>query len=363
MRILDRYITKSMVSTFLGCMFIFLFLYIVVDLFSHLDDVLKEKVVIAALLNYYLSFLPLMFIQVAPMACLLSLLYSIGNLSKTNEIIAMRSSGLSIWRISLPAIAFGLIVSSFVFMLNERFLPKAQSINYQLKNEMFKKDGSGENKNIYNLAVYGQDNKQFFIDIYHAKEQMMQNVVILEHDENQNVVSKITAKEAYFKKNRWLFRDCIMSYYDKDGRPLGEPFYFKNKIMYLNDKPKDFVNQQQKAMFMNIPQLSDYIKRLSNSGATAVLRNLKVDLYNKFTLPFTSLVIILVGIPFALGKSRRGQAVASLGLCIGISFLYYVFNQTSIAFGKLGVIPPVISAILSHAFFIIFSVMAIKHLP
>lgn len=363
MRILDKYITKSMVFTFLGCIFIFLFLYIIVDLFSHLDDVLKEKVVIAALLNYYLSFLPLMFIQVAPMACLLSLLYSIGNLSKTNEIIAMRSSGLSIWRISLPALAFGLIISSFVFMLNERFLPKAQNINYQLKNEMFKKSGSGENKNIYNLAVYGQDNKQFFIDIYHAKEQMMQNVVILEHDENQNVISKITAKEAHFKKNRWLFRDCIMSYYDKNGRPLGEPFYFKNKIMYLNDKPRDFVNQQQKAMFMNIPQLNDYIKRLSNSGATAVLRNLKVDLYNKFTLPFTSLVIILVGIPFALGRSKRGQAVASLGLCIGISFLYYVFNQTSIAFGKLGVIPPAISAILSHTFFTIFSIMAIKNLP
>ena len=363
MRILDRYVTKSMLSAFIGCMFVFIFLYIIVDLFSHLDDILKERAAIAALLNYYLSFLPLMFIQVSPLGCLLSLLYSIGNLSKTNEIIAMRSSGLSIWRISLPALIFGLLISGFVFMLNERSLPKAQSINYQLKAELFKQDASGEKSVIYNLALYGQDNKQFFIDIYHPKEEIMENPVILEHDENQNVVSKITAKKAYFRQNRWLFRDCIISYFNLKGELLGEPFYFKNKVIYLKDKPKDFLSQRQKTMFMNISQLNDYIKRLSNSGASAVLRKLKVNLYNKFTMPFTSLVIILVGIPFALGRSKRGQAIASLGLCIGISFLYYVFNQTSIAFGELGVIPPFVSAILSHAFFTASSILAIRRLP
>lgn len=362
MRILDRYIAKSMISAFLGCVFVFLFLYIIVDLFSHLDEILKEKVAITALLSYYLSFLPLMFTQVSPMACLLGLLYSIGNLSNNNEIIAMRSSGLSIWRISKPALIFGLLISGFVFMLSERFLPRAQNLNYQLKNEMFEKDASLGKKEIYNLAVYGQDNKQFFIDIYRPKEEIMEYVVILEHDENQNVVSKITAKKAYFKKNRWLFRECIISYYDNDGRPLGEPFYFKNKVMYLKDRPKDFLNQRQKIMFMNIAQLNDYIKRLSHSGAGAVLRKLKVDLYNKFTLPFTSLVIIMVGIPFALGARKRGQAIASLGLCIGISFLYYVFNQTSIAYGQLGIIPPFLSAILSHGCFITFSILAIRRL-
>lgn len=363
MRILDRYTAKAIAATFTGCVTVFLFLYIIVDLFSHLDDILKEKIALAALSGYYLSFLPLMFIQVAPMACLLALLYSLGNLAKTNEIIAMRASGLSIWRIAAPAVIFGLLISGVVFMLNERFLPEAQNINYQLKSEMFDKNASEKNKNIYNLALYGQNNKQFFIDVYHPKQQTMENVIILQHDENQNVISKTVAKRAYFNKGRWLFRDCIIYYYNPAGDLLGEPFYFKNKIMRLEDTPHDFQAQRQKTMFMNIAQLTDYIQRLSNSGATAVLRNLKVDLYNRFTMPFTSLVIILVGIPFALGARKRGQAVASLGLCIGISFLYYVFNQTSIAIGKLGFVPPFLCAVLSHLFFITFGILAIRRLP
>lgn len=361
MRILDRYIARSIITGFLACVLIFLFLYIIVDLFSHLDDILKEKIVISTLLSYYASFLPLMLIQVSPMACLLSLLYAIGDLSKNNEIIAMRSSGISVMRIALPAIIFGFIVSGFVFLLNEQYLPKTQSLNYQIKNEMFEK--RKENKILHNLAVYGQENKHFFIDIYRPKEKIMEYVTMIEHDDNQNVISKTVAKRAYFRNGRWLFRECAIHYYNKNGAILGEPFYFKNKIMHLKDMPRDFENPWQKTMFMNIAQLKDYIKRLSRSGATTVIRNLKVDLYNRFTMPFSSLIIILVGIPFVLGRSKRGQAIASLGLCIGITFLYYVLNQTSIALGKLGAIPPLFSALLSHASFFALSVIAILKLP
>jgi lipopolysaccharide export system permease protein len=351
-----------MISAYLACIFIFLFLYIIIDLFSHLDEILKERIGLWPLINYYLSFIPLMFIQVSPMACLLSMLYSIGGLSRNNEIIAMRSSGLSIWGITRPLIIFGLVVSVFVFVVNERLLPKTQNINYQIKKQMFKKDLKEENQ-IYNLAVYGQNNRHFFIDIYYPKKKMMENVVILEHDENQNVISKTIAKEAYFRENRWLFRKCLIYYFDKQGNLLGEPFYFENKFMYLKDKPEDFLRQQKKIMFMNIAQLKNYIDRLSTSGASAVLRNLKVDLYNRFTYPFTSLIIILVGIPFALGAEKRGRVISSLALCIGISFLYYIFNQTIFALGKLGLITPFLSSNLSHAIFLLFSLISIKNLP
>lgn len=363
MRILDKYITKSIAFSYVSCIFVFLFLYIMVDLFSHLDDVLKEHVGLITLLNYYLSFVPMMFIQVSPIACLLSLLYCMGNLTRNNEIIAMRSSGVSIWRICQPVIIFGFLISIIVFTVNEQFLPRAQMSNYQIKTEVFEKNSQKEDKIMHNLAVYGSNNRHFFIDTYHPRKQIMENITMLEHDADQNVISKTMAKEAYYKNDKWLFRKCIIYYYDKNGKLLGEPFYFENKFMHLKDKPADFLNQQQKTMFMNTAQLKKYIERLSKSGASAVLRNLRVDLYNRFTSPFTSLIIILVGIPFAMGARKRGQVIASLGVCLGISFLYYVFNQTSISLGKLGVIPPILSAILSHAIFLTFSLTAIRKLP
>lgn len=351
-----------MISIFLSCIFVFLFLYVIVDLFSRLDDILEKDIAISMLVSYYLSFIPLIFIQVSPMACLLSMLYSLGNLSRNNEIIAMRASGLSALSICRPILLFGVLLSIFIFTINERLIPKMQSFNYKLETKMFETNKPQKEK-LYNLAIYGQNNKHFFIDVYYPKRQMMENVVILEHDEQQNVISKIVAKDGFFRGGRWLFRKCIIYYFGRGGKLLGEPFYFPSKFMSLKDRPEDFLRQQKKRMFMNIGQLKDYIKRLSNSGAAAVLRDLKVDLYNRFTSPFSSLVIIIVGIPFALGAKKRGQAIASLGLCIGISFLYYVFNQTSIAMGKLGAIPPLLSALLSHAFFVISSIIAIFHLP
>ena len=102
---------------------------------------------------------------------------------------------------------------------------------------------------------------------------------------------------------------------------------------------------------MNIRELSNYIVRLSQSHETSVIRRLKVDLYQKTSLPFTNLVIILIGIPSSIIIRRRAVAFSSIGLCIGISFIYYVAFVTSIALGKGGVLPPFFSAWISHMIF------------
>ncbi|MDD5237146.1 MAG: LptF/LptG family permease, partial [Candidatus Omnitrophica bacterium] len=77
MRILDRYILKSMWNTFIGCVLLFLFLYVIIDLFSNLDDLLKQRVAIELLAKYYLAFLPIIFVQTSPIACLLATVYSL----------------------------------------------------------------------------------------------------------------------------------------------------------------------------------------------------------------------------------------------------------------------------------------------
>lgn len=115
MRILDRYILRSVLAVFFGCLLVFLFLYIIIDVFSHLDDILKQRVELLLLLKYYGSFLPIIFVQVTPICCLLSTLYAFGKLNRDNEIIAMRSSGLSVLQITKTIIIFGLVVSACSF--------------------------------------------------------------------------------------------------------------------------------------------------------------------------------------------------------------------------------------------------------
>ena len=136
MRILERYIAGSVLQIFFLCLVTFIMLFVVVDLFSHLDVILQNRVGLAALARYYLTLLPSVFIQVAPFACLLSTLYAFAKLNHDNEIIAMRAAGLSIFQITRTAIVFGFIASIFVFWLNDRIAPSLRWQNAQLKERM-----------------------------------------------------------------------------------------------------------------------------------------------------------------------------------------------------------------------------------
>ena len=114
---------------------------------------------------------------------------------------------------------------------------------------------------------------------------------------------------------------------------------------------------------MNISQISDYIWRLSKSGASTALRNLKVDLYQRYFMPITSLIMVLIGIPFSLRMKKRATGLSAMGLAMTIGFLYYVFNAVCIALGKAGVLEPLIAVSLSHVVVFSFSLYLIFEQP
>ena len=166
MRILDRYILRNILELFFTCLFTFLFLYVIIDIFSHLDDILKQHVQINLLLQYYLSYLPIIFVQVSPFCCLLAALYTFGKLNRDNELIAMRASGLSIFQITKTVMVFGIIVSMVIFWVNDRFVPQSNAFTQRIKEEIEegkKNVQAKEQQTISNLSMYGMKNRLFFV--------------------------------------------------------------------------------------------------------------------------------------------------------------------------------------------------------
>ncbi len=366
MRILDRYIIKSVLSIFLGCLLTFFSLYIVIDIFANLDNILKHKIDIFILAEYYLSFLPLIFVQVSPIAALLSTLYTFASLNRSNEIIAMRSAGLSIPYITKTVITFGIIISVFIFWVNDRLVPHSNIVTEKIRAQMDAGDKDlqeKEKEEVSNLSMYGLKNRLYFVGKFSLAQNKMDNIVILEHDEKQNIVKKIVANKGIYKDGLWRFYQCITYNFDENGQIKQEPQYLNEEIMSIPESPREFLTQRQRPDFMTIAQLEDYIWRLSKSGATTVIRNLKVDLYQRFTVPLTSVIIILLGIPFALMMKKRATGLSSLGISIMMGFLYYVMSAVSIALGKAGVFPPIISASFSHIVALMVSIYLINTLP
>lgn len=366
MRILDRYILKSTLGIFFGCLFLFLFLYVVIDVFANLDDILKHHASFQLLAEYYLSYLPLIFVQVSPIACLLSTLYTFANLNRNNEIIAMRASGLSIYQITKTVIIFGAIVSLSVFLVNDRLVPSSASITEKIKLRIqsdWRKNQDKKIESINNLSMYGIKNRLFFMNKFIPSTNTMEGITILEHDEHQNLIKKIVANKGVYKDSLWTFYQSITYNFEKNGQIINEPQYLEEEITDIPEKPADFLTQRQRPDLMTIAQLEDYMWRLSKSGASTAIRNLRVDLYQRFTSPFTSIIIILLGIPFSFMIKKRATGLSSIGISIAVGFLYYVLNAISIALGKSGMLFPVLAASLSHIIGLAVSLYLISKLP
>ncbi|RKY30851.1 MAG: LPS export ABC transporter permease LptG [Candidatus Omnitrophota bacterium] len=361
MRILDRYIIRSVLKIFLGCLLVFIFLYIISDIFSHLDDILKERIAIATLRHYYLAFIPIIFVQVTPFACLIATLYSIGTLNRNNELIAMRTAGQSIFQITKSIIIFGIVISAVVFWVNDRLLPYSTEITEEIKSEIESGSHKSQKEDQYltNLAMYGLKNRLIFVNKFYPASNKVEGIIILQHDDKQNLTKKIVANKGVFRDGLWRFYQSITYNFDQNGQIINEPLYYEEEIIPIPETPKDFLNQRLRPDFMNIFQLEDYIWKLSKSGAITVIRNLKIDLYQKFTTPLTSLVIILLGIPFSVMMKKRATGLSSIGISIMVGFLYYVLNAVSIALGKAGILMPILSVSLSHLLALVASLYLI----
>jgi lipopolysaccharide export system permease protein len=321
---------------------------------------------LALLARYYLSYLPVMFVQVSPFACLLSTVYTFGRLNHNNEIIAMRSSGLSIFGIARDALIFGLLISLAVFWVSDRLAPSSLAENQEIKIQI--DEGSISNKPkkseiIINFSMYGLRNRLFFINKFSPLTKTMEGITILEHDQNQNPVKKIIAAKGVYQDGLWRFFQSITYNFDQNGQVIDEPVYMEEEIMDIPETPQEMASLRQKPEQMDIRQMQDYIWRLSKSGATGIIRNLKVDLYQRFTSPFTSVIIILLGIPFSLMMRKRATGMSAIGVSISVGFFYYVLDAVCLAIGKSGLLMPALAASLSHMIVLSASLYLITKLP
>jgi len=364
MKILDRYLIKNFILPLAYCLFLFCFLYVVIDIFSHLDDILRNKVPMNILLQYYASFTPLIFVQTSPVASLLAVVYMLSMLNKSNELTAAKACGVSIGRLLLPIFAVGLVLSMFTFLVNENIVPKSVITAEKIKSDYIEMI-STERKNlqtIENLTVYGEENQLIYAKDFNPVNNSLTDIIIFERDNKQQLRRKILANKALWNGSDWEFFNCIIYRFDKDGKVAGSALVFDKKILRFPETPEELLRHEFQAGYMNYKELKRYIEKFSDSGNPKMLNSLKTDFYFKSALPFISIIIMLLGIPFAL-TTTRGGALTGIGASILVGLVYYGSIYFSLALGKGGVIPPIVAAHLSNVVFFIIAIALIKRSP
>ncbi|MBI3991433.1 MAG: LptF/LptG family permease, partial [Candidatus Omnitrophica bacterium] len=340
------YILKNFIFPFLYCLSLFLFLYVIFDLFEHLNDIFRHKVHIELLATYYLSLLPIIFIQVTPVAILLATLYTIGDLNRNHELTAMNASGISMWRLVSPLLLTGIFFSVATFLVSEKIIPSAYLTYQHIKKEYLEAtvnpDGSPSGKIKKNVALIGAENRLCYAGGLDAKNSALFDLTILEQDTQNGVKNKITARKALWENDRWTGYNVIWQHYEK-GKITGEPVISTETELPLKEGPGEFLASELQNEFMSFSHLKETLKKFSVTSNNAIARNITVGLHTKLSFPLINLIAVLLAAPFAM-STKRGGVWRGVGISIAIGFSYYVVSSISVACGKAGFLPPALSA-------------------
>ena len=353
MKIIDRYVLRQFVVTMIFAVLAFVIIFVAINMMENLDDFLDKHASIGIILTYYFHFVPEIIKLVLPVAMLLSALFTTGRMTGSNELTALKSGGMSLYRYMLPIILFALFVSAAGIYFNGWIVPSENQKKLQIARVYFQKDIELVAKN--NIFIQNSPTRILSIGLYDEHRSSAQQVSIQDFDPSDPTIitGRYDAQEMVWDPARstWTLRNGVERRF-RGGTETARRFEAL-QMGNLNFRPEDIIKKQEKPEEMNYPDLSDFIRTQKLAGHDVA--RWEVDLHTKVSFPFASLIVVLFGIPFSSIKRRSGPGV-EFGAAAAVTFLYLVCLQVSQAFGYNGDMDPVLTAWLANLVFFVAAV-------
>ncbi len=347
--ILDRYIVREIIPPFLVGIFGFIIIMITDILFTLTDLIINKGVPFFAVLKLLVFKLPAIMVLTFPVATLFGVAMAMGRLSHDREIIALRTSGVSMFRIATPIILISLAISFMCYSTNEFVVPWANHISEGIIRQIILRKPVTQIKE--NVFFKDKGNRYFYVKHVDPKLGTLQDIMMYELGRG-SIPRVVVAKRAKFKGNIWDLESGIIHKYGSDGHLEYEATFDSMRIVVSEGFLGHLGYSKQKtSQEMSSRELHKLISMLKRGGVNT--RSLLVDFYMKFSIPLTCFVFALIGIPLSLSGVRTGRAFGVV-MCIVIVFSFYVFASVSRSFGYGGVIHPVLAAFVPQATFTLF---------
>jgi lipopolysaccharide export system permease protein len=359
MRLLDRYLLRELMVPLAYCLCGFLLFWISADLIGELDELRKHSLRAYDILQYYLVRLPEMLVLITPIGLLLALLYALTNHSRHQELTAIRSAGVSLWRLALPYFGVGFAISLVLFALNEFWVPKSTERAERILNRYEAAAPTVKTRWVKDVGFSNtRQRRKWFVKAYNVVTHEM----VWPHVEwvlDTGTAWDIYAERAYYVDGGWTFSNAterifpairgafptvnqtnLLVMADFDETP--EEIESEIKIAKLSD-----FREARKAQ-LSIQEILSY-RRLhtEDSRRTAML---DTKLHERLALPWRALIVVLIALPFGAAAGRRNVYVG-VASSIVICFTYFVLSQVGLALGAGGYVWPIFAAWMPNLFF------------
>ncbi len=347
MKIISRYVSTEYIKILILIASAFTVLYMLIDVFENLGDFTKVHSGFLTISGFFLLRLPLAIYYTIPLSLLFASFLNLGLFTKYNELVALRSGGLSIHNITLPVLTITLMISAGVFFLNDSIIPVTNKMAEDIKmtievkpREMFFKEDSlwlkADDYTIYNIRFIDPDKKIMGrINIYYLTPDF-------------NIRESISAEKAISEHEQWVLKTGVRRSFNPDnsGISLRE---FDSLPVNFPFRLNDFRHVIVQASETRYSTLKNYINTIKREGYE--VKRLTVDLYSKTSFPFSGFILSIFGVAFGFSMKRYGGLAGGTGLCIITGVLYWTIYSLSLHMGYSGHFNPLLSAWLTNLVF------------
>src|SRR5262245_12639488 len=340
-RLMDLYLLRRFLSYFGMMMLTFVALFEVFTFFELLDDIARHRVPFLVVVNYFRYLTPYLLYQLAPLGALVAVLTTLGVMSKNNEIVACKASGISLYRLAMPLLLAGLTLAATMIILDDVYLPYANQRQDALRNQI-----KGRPAQTYTRPqrwIFGEKGKIYNYDLFEPDKNLFAGLTVVELDPGTfHVKRRVFASRATWSEsqNTWLLELGWVRDFE-DGRVSNYQKFKATALSELSEPPTYFNREVLQAFQLSFRQLGNYIQELRKAGFD--VSTLTVQWYVKIAFPLIAPVSMLLAIPYAFRVGARGAVSGvAVGLAVGIG--YWSLARLLQAMGGVGQMPPPFAA-------------------
>lgn len=342
----DRYVFSEWLKAFvlvLGSMFGLLILFEIQDSFT---DLIGYEASTGQIFFYYAILAPSFLTITLPASILVSILYALGQLHRSNEFVAMRAAGLSVFRVTRTIWLSSLIISAGLWYLNSSLIPwsveQSDQLVKTLRHESDAKELSSDEVGLIEALAFDnrRENRMWFINRYSEYKKEAYGISVSIMDEKRREVRRVMARYGWYNEEEgyWSLFDGKERINDPDTeRELWPPFD-RLDAKELTDDPSLmllFGKRPKDLSFLQLRRITDNFTKEDNPAVLAY----EARLHALMASAASCLIVAGIAIPFAVSGVRTNPAVG-VSKSIGLFFAFYILTSILNAFGREGTIPP-----------------------
>jgi LPS export ABC transporter permease LptG len=352
MRLLDRYIVRNFLQPYVYCIVGFLTIWLIFDISDNSSIIFDENAPLGLVVKFYWTQIPQVLVILLPVALLLALLFSLGRMSRANEIVSMLTAGVSVPRLVLPLIMIGLLTTGVSIALNYSLAAHAELARKSFVDQV---NNGGPRDRTIDAQVFRNrtDYRTWYIAHFKPGENRFEGVQVVQQDAAGNITRNYLATTAFYEpvSGNWRFEMTKVVDYDRAGNITHEKLMRSLTMKGWSETPYRLSSANVRPEFLGVSELQHYLRANADFPET-LLAPFRTQLEYRWALPWTCFIVTIMATPLGIGFSRRG-ILASVAVAIGLVFAMNFLTHLFLALGEGDRVSPMVAAWTPNGIFLL----------